>query len=214
MDDRSRGEKPSRRDLPVLGQSRVERADAARNRQRILDAAERLIALHGVANLSIEKVASEAGVGIGTVYRRFGDREGLAYALLDEREREFQHRFMRGPPPFGPGASPRERIEAFLHAYVDHLEELTDLLLAAESATGSRYRSGAYSLNYAHLTQLLRQAIPRTDVADVEYIADAIFAPLSAELYAYQRNRGVEPERIKGGLSWMVRRLVGGAGSA
>ena len=38
----------------------------------------------------MDAVAEAAGVGKGTLYRRFGDRNGLAYAILDEREREFQ----------------------------------------------------------------------------------------------------------------------------
>src|SRR4051794_39789351 len=67
-----------------------ERADAARNRERILEAAERLFAEQGVPNVSMDDIAACAKVGKGTLYRRFGDRGGLALALLDAREAEFQ----------------------------------------------------------------------------------------------------------------------------
>lgn len=58
------------------------RADAERNRDRILAAAAELFASRGV-DASLEEVATRAGVGVGTVYRRFGDREGLIDALFE-----------------------------------------------------------------------------------------------------------------------------------
>src|SRR5215471_16724136 len=64
-----------------------ERADAARNRAAVLQAAARLFAEHGVAAVSMDQVAAAAGVGKGMVFRRFGDKSGLAAALLDARER-------------------------------------------------------------------------------------------------------------------------------
>ncbi|MRT44956.1 helix-turn-helix transcriptional regulator, partial [Xylella fastidiosa subsp. multiplex] len=82
------------------------RADAARNRARLLEAATRLIAEHGVAAVTMEGVAAAAQVGKGTVFRRFGDRTGLLMALLDHSARTLQADFMGGPPPLGPGAPP------------------------------------------------------------------------------------------------------------
>src|SRR5688572_14050048 len=97
-------------DLPMLsvGPTR-ERADAARNRRKVLDAAAHLFAARGIDMVSMDDVATAAGVGKGTVYRRFGDRSGLAAALLDERETELQDRMLFGPPPLGPGAAPADR---------------------------------------------------------------------------------------------------------
>ena len=92
-------------ELPVSGRSR-ERSDAARNRELILAAARRLFEEEGPAAVSMDRVAEEAGVGKGTLYRRFGDRSGLALALLDARERELQEELIRGPAPLGPGAPP------------------------------------------------------------------------------------------------------------
>jgi AcrR family transcriptional regulator len=199
---------PRGRGLQVLGQLQEERADAARNRRRILEAAERLAAERGVGGLSMEEVASAAGVGVGTLYRRFESRAGLARALLDRRERRFQAAFLKGPPPLGPGASAVERIEAFLHAYVDYLEAATDLHLMAEAEPGARYQSGAYRAHHAHLALLLGQAFPD---ADVEYLADSLFAPLAVHLYTYQRvHRAMDPQRIKRGLSALVRGLERG----
>jgi AcrR family transcriptional regulator len=57
------------------------RADAERNRQRIVDAAKTLFAERGV-DVSVEDIAAAAGVGIGTFYRRFPDRESLVEAVF------------------------------------------------------------------------------------------------------------------------------------
>lgn len=60
------------------------RADAARNRARILEAAEAVFVERG-ADASLEEVAKRANVGIGTLYRRFPTREDLLAAVSDER---------------------------------------------------------------------------------------------------------------------------------
>lgn len=63
---------------------RPERADAARNRQRILDAAAELFAARGL-DVPMDDIADAAGVGVGTVYRRFGDRTALVEALFEAK---------------------------------------------------------------------------------------------------------------------------------
>lgn len=60
------------------------RADAVRNRQAILDAARTLFSRYGL-DVSMETVAQTAGVGVGTVYRRFPDRQGLVQAVVADR---------------------------------------------------------------------------------------------------------------------------------
>src|SRR5256885_10743403 len=92
MNDSTGPQSGSQRGLPVVGAPRPERADARRNRLRVLEAADKLFTAHGVRNVSLDAIAAEAGVGKGTVFRRFGDRAGLAVALLDEREQELQGR--------------------------------------------------------------------------------------------------------------------------
>ncbi|HEX3517888.1 MAG TPA: helix-turn-helix domain-containing protein [Solirubrobacteraceae bacterium] len=60
------------------------RKDAERNRQRVLDAARELFAERGLG-VSLDDIARHAGVGVGTVYRRFPDKEQLIDALFEER---------------------------------------------------------------------------------------------------------------------------------
>src|SRR5436305_10369575 len=60
------------------------RRDAERNRQRILRAAAEVFTTRGL-QVSLDDVAQHAGVGVGTVYRRFPDKESLVEALFEER---------------------------------------------------------------------------------------------------------------------------------
>lgn len=200
---------PGPQTLPVLDGEPCERADAARNRRRILLAAERLFEERGVDQVSMEAIASEAGVGKGTLFRRFGDRAGLVMALLDERTRAFQDALIRGEPPLGPGAPPVERLIAFGQGLIALLEAHGDMLLAAETgARWVRFNSGVYGLYRTHIAMLVREADPALD--DV-YLAEALLAPFGADLHLYlRRARELPPGRIAAGYEQLVRRLLSG----
>jgi AcrR family transcriptional regulator len=172
--------------LPVHGQpegaARPQRADAARNQGKVLDAAERLFARDGVERVTMQAVAKEAGVGVGTLYRGFGDKAGLAMALLGERERQFQELMISGPPPLGPGAEPVERLTAFVAGYTELVAEQLELVLLSQTAApGARFRSGAHALWRAHCRHLLSLAGTPSPVLR----ADALLAALSGEMIAH-----------------------------
>ncbi|MFG3055506.1 TetR/AcrR family transcriptional regulator [Kitasatospora sp. NPDC048239] len=153
-----------------------ERADAARNRIAVLEAAARLFAEQGVEAVSMDQVAAAAGVGKGTLFRRFGDKSGLAAALLDAREHVLQEAVLHGPPPLGPGAPAGERLAAFLNAYLDYLLEHLALVRMSETATpGARYRIGAYRFWHRHVAILL------ATTPDPDHAAHALLAALAAD---------------------------------
>ncbi len=207
MNDSSGPRSVSQRDLPVLGEPRPERADARRNRLKVLEAADRLFAEQGVKNVSLDAIAAEAGVGKGTVFRRFGDRAGLAVALLDERERELQERILTGPPPLGPGAPAAERLIAFVDAYLELLDRHVELFIDSENASdGARYRIGSYWLWHRHVVVLVEEARPELDAA---YVAHAVLAPLAADLHQALRTEGFDVDRMRAGLASIVAALLG-----
>lgn len=144
---------------------------------------------------------------MGTVYRRFGDLTGLARSLLDDRERQFQQAFMHGPPPLGPGSSPRARISAFLHALVDQLDEQPELLLLAEATTPTvHFSTGSYLLRHAHLVTLLRQFRPS---ANAHFLAHALLASVSASLIVYQRGEeGLDVDEIKSNIDDLLQLIT------
>jgi len=206
MNDNTGPQSASQRSLPVVGEPRPERADARRNRLRVLEAAERLFTEHGVKNVSLDAIAAEAGVGKGTVFRRFGDRAGLAVALLDEREQELQAKIISGPPPLGPGTSPLLRVTAFLDAYLDLLDRHVALFMDSENASdGARYRIGSYHLWHRHLSHLIESARPDLDA---DYTAHVVLAPLAADLHNALREQGYELDRMKAGLRAVATGLL------
>ena len=141
--------------LPMADQPPAERADAARNREALLCAARRLVEERGVGCVTMEAVAAAAGVGKGTVFRRFESREGLMAAVLDFSETAWQASVISGPPPLGPGADPWERLIAFGRSRLETTLVHADLIRAA-GATGSR-AVGAYSFTAMHVQHLLGQ---------------------------------------------------------
>jgi len=172
------------------GERGRERADASRNRAAVLDAASRLFREHGVAGVSMDAVAAAAGVGKGTLFRRFGDKSGLAVALLDARERALQEAILTGPAPLGPapaapdagpapvgqGPDPRQRLRAFVEAYLDYALAHLDLIRMSETGSpGARYRIGAYRFWHRHAAILLAHR------ADPDADAHALLAPLAAD---------------------------------
>jgi len=87
------------------------RKDAERNRQRILEAARELFAERGLG-VTLNDIARHAGVGVGTVYRRFPDKEPLIDALFQEQLDEWQRLFEEGladPDPWHAIVSVHER---------------------------------------------------------------------------------------------------------
>jgi AcrR family transcriptional regulator len=196
-------------DLPVLqpvSQPR-ERADAARNRRRILSAAADLVGEHGIEHVSMDDVARAACVGTGTIYRRFGDRAGLALALLDEHTRDFQDTLIAGAPPLGPGAPAAERLRAFGAGYIGLLERHADILAAAVAP--HRGPTGPEQLYGAHLAILLREAAPHLDP---EFTARALLATLHPSHHLHARRAlGWPLERLCAGWEALVDALCGAA---
>ncbi|MGN9758166.1 TetR/AcrR family transcriptional regulator [Streptomyces sp. SD31] len=182
------------------------RADAARNRARLLEAAARLIAEHGAAGVTMEAVAAEAGVGKGTVFRRFGDRTGLLTALLDHSARTLQADFLGGPPPLGPGAPPVERLRAFGVAVLYRAAEQLDLQLAAQPEPTRRYSHPSIRALHTHVTVLLRQILPD---ADCDLLAQTLMAYLDPALVHHlTRQCGMPMERLEKGWLDLVDRVT------
>lgn len=199
-DRAARPDRPARTD-------RAERADAARNRLRILDAARRLLTADGFAELSLDAVAKEAGVGVGTVYRRFHNRAGLVYALIEDNESRFQEAFARHCDDGTPSAY--ERLRTFLHGMAELVDDNRELLLLAEaSAPAGRYHSTPFRRHHEQIADLVAELAPGVDAA---YVADLLLMAYTPGLFDFQRTeRGWDVDRIKGGLDV----LIAGVGAA
>ncbi|HXV99606.1 MAG TPA: helix-turn-helix domain-containing protein [Anaerolineae bacterium] len=193
---------------------RAKRADAIANRELILATAQRLFAERGIANVCMAAIAETAGVGKGTLYRGFANKGELCLALLDEDMRLFQNETLQilrethQQPAL-------QRLDSFLNRLVYFMERQAPLLretqlhgvLQSEAVTTNA--SPHRWLPWLHQTtsRLLQQAQQNGEAAnlDIPYLIDAILAPLSADLFLYQREmRGFDLERISHGLRQLV----------
>jgi AcrR family transcriptional regulator len=163
-----------------------ERGDAARNRALLLDAARRLVAERGPDAVTMDEIATAAGVGKGTLFRRFGSRAGLMMVLLDEDERASQQAFLFGPPPLGPDAPPLDRLVAFGRERICFVHTHRELLSAASRDPHTRH-VGAAAVQRRHVQVLLRAA---NTSGDLDIQADALLALLDVDYVEHQLTEG------------------------
>jgi AcrR family transcriptional regulator len=172
-------------DRPVLswGSPRAERADAARNRQHLLAAAREMLAEQGADTLTMDGLAERAGLGKGTVFRRFGTRAGIFAALLDDDERAFQEQVLSGPPPLGPGAAPLDRLVAYGRARIDFLIAHREIARAALDGREPVPAGSQSPMSRAHIRFLLGEM--HLAAADLDVLATQLTAALDGPLLLY-----------------------------
>jgi AcrR family transcriptional regulator len=192
--------------LPVTDSAPTERGDAARNRIRLLAAARRLIDEHGADIVTMDDVAAAAGVGKGTLFRRFGSRAGLMIVLLDEDEKTEQQAFMFGPPPLGPGAPPLMRLLAYGRERLRFTWDHRVLLSDANSDPQTRFNAPA-TLHRTHVRMLLTAA---GTTGDLDAQTDALMALLDADYVTHQVNDLGRSLQLQG-EAWesLARKLCG-----
>jgi AcrR family transcriptional regulator len=190
--------------LPLLDAPPVERRDAARNRKLLLDAAQTLVERCGAHAVTMDAVAAAAGVGKGTVFRRFDSREGLMAAILDHTETEWQAQVMSGPPPLGPGADAWDRLMAFGRSRLESTLLHAELIREAGRAGTRSY--AALSFAAMHVRYLLGQL---GVTGDVPLLAVALLAPLEAPVLDQQVTiDGFPLDRVYEGWVDLARRIT------
>ncbi|MDQ2715446.1 MAG: TetR/AcrR family transcriptional regulator [Chloroflexota bacterium] len=185
-----------------------ERRDVAEHRQCILSAARVLFAEQGVDVVSMHQIALAAGVGQGTLYRRYAHKGMLCMALLEESISGFQEEMLSYLEHVGESIAALERLKQVLVHLLAFNEHNAPLLGAiTDSACGQRRTQPYHSPFYLWLRQvvmlLLQQAVSHAEVPalDIEYAADVVLTPLAIDLYLYQRYElGFTQERIAEGL--------------
>ena len=190
--------------LPVSAPQ--ERGDAARNRALLLEAARRLIAERGADAVTTDDIAAAAGVGKGTLFRRFGSRAGLMIVLLDEDEKTEQQAFMFGPPPLGPGAPPLDRLLAYGRDRLKFVHAHHALLSDANRDPQMRFHAPA-TLHLRHVLVLLEAA---GTTGDLDAHAAALLALLDADYVHHQlTDRGRTLDELGDAWESVARKLCG-----
>jgi AcrR family transcriptional regulator len=192
----------------TLGLPHAERADAARNRRVLLATAREMLAEQGADKITMDGLAERAGLGKGTVFRRFGTRAGIFQALLDDDERGFQERVLSGPPPLGPGTAPLDRLIAYGRARIDFLAEHHQVARAALDGSQPVPAGSQTPMSRAHIRYLLREM--RLGAAEPDVLALQLTAALDGPLLLYLSDAADSPalcERLGRGWEDLVRRV-------
>ena len=164
------------------GSPHAERADAARNRRLLLATAREMLAEQGADKLTMDGLAERAGLGKGTVFRRFGTRAGIFAALLDDDERAFQEQVLAGPPPLGPGAPPLDRLIAYGRARIDFLIGHRQIARAALDGREQVPAGSQTPMSREHIRFLLGEM---SLGADLDVLATQLTAALDGPLLLY-----------------------------
>jgi AcrR family transcriptional regulator len=197
--------------LDLVGRPPRERRDAAAHRQQVLEAARRLFEERGVEAVTMDEIAEAAGVGKGTLYRRYGDKGKLVLALMNACVAGLDQILTERPA----SASALDDLEVLLGHVVGWVEEHSSQLgVIADQAAGdrraSRYCNPLYGWLHGRVVACLERAVAQGEasISDCVYVADALLAPLSVELYLFHRQqRGYSPEQILAGLRELVEGL-------
>lgn len=199
-------------------QAPKERRDAAANRVLLLDTAESLFSQKGVENINMADIAQAAGVGKGTLYRRFANKGELCLALMDTQMRTFQNRVLVDMQQMAADETLwLTRLDFFLDELVHFTSAHSPLLCEVQrSGLLQEGESEQYQLphfwQYMTVSGLLNTAVANGELSpdlDIDYLADAILAPLKADLFRFQREvRGFDLARISAGLRTLVRGLA------
>ena len=199
--------------LPMLpgGPVRHERRDAMEHRQRILQVAQSLFAKYGVHAVSMHQIAKTAGIGQGTLYRRYAHKGDLCMDLLREQHEQFfadltQLLSSKANSPV------IERLDGVLGLSIAFLEGqgallgpviLTEMRETLCDDFADADRMPFYLWLHDLYASLLSEAIEREEIAplDTSFTADVMLNTLNPMFYHFQRHeRGYSAERILQGL--------------
>jgi AcrR family transcriptional regulator len=149
--------------VPSAKPARKPRADSVRNRERVLEAAKTVFAAGGPAG-SLEAVAREAGVGVGTLYRHFPTREALFEAVY----RHEVEQLVGLAEQLGTDLPPLEALRRWMHAQVAFVATKKGMSAALAVAVHASSDLTAYSIDRLGraLEPLLRRAMEAGVVRD------------------------------------------------
>jgi AcrR family transcriptional regulator len=145
----------------ATAQTRKPRADSARNRQLLMDAAKAGFAEVGL-NVSLEEIARRAGVGIGTLYRHFPSREAVVEAVY---RREVEH-LAEAVPQLLETSPAGEALHKWMHLFVDYIATkrlIAPSLGAASGRSSTLYATSAELITRA-ISTLVKRAVASGDV--------------------------------------------------
>jgi len=151
----------SKKMISPLPPARKPRADAERNRERILEIAKKVFTRDGAA-ASLDEIARESGIGNATLYRHFPTRDdliGAVYRSEVEKLASAEQRFAASMPPL-------EALRAWMLLFIDHVAAKRLIIPAMNTVAGgaTRLLEGSRSLIHTAFVSSVRRAIASGDL--------------------------------------------------
>ena len=196
-----------RAEARVAPTEQIERADAARNRRAILAAADALFTdASDPQSVSMDDIAREAGVGKGTLFRRFGDRSSLIREVYAARIATLREQIESGPRPLGPSAPPAERIAAVMDAIVRLKLANISLMAALEGSANGVGDSLFDSPNYKSVHQLLAHLLAQVKrTPHASWTAHLLLGAVRADLlYHLVRTEAMTSKHVRARVAAFV----------
>jgi len=174
---------------------RPERKDAAENRQRILQEAQRLFDQYGAAQVSMNQIAAAAGVGPGTLYRRYANKSELCYDLMKDDlaglYAEIDHYLDQHRD-----VSPSQRLRHVIARFIDFRERKLHLFAGLEEPPQAHSANSRFNALHDCFVALFDEMNPTADSASV-FKADLLLSALNGDSYSFQREvRGYSPAQV------------------
>jgi AcrR family transcriptional regulator len=150
-----------KKQLPPPQPTRKPRADAQRNRERILAVAKAAFTEHG-AEATLDDIARQAGIGPGTLYRHFPTRDALIEAVY----RSEVEKLAAAEQRFAASMAPLAALRAWMLLFIDHVVGKTLIIPAMNTVAGgsARLMEGARSVIHAAFVAAVQRAIDSGDL--------------------------------------------------
>ncbi|GAB4124505.1 MAG: TetR/AcrR family transcriptional regulator [Roseiflexaceae bacterium] len=188
-----------------VGQANLRR-DARANRERLLQVAKRLFAEQGISTTAMAEIARTAGVGQGTLYRHFADKNAICHALIQADLEQFQARI--DTMLADPQGEPLWQLEQLIIAKVDLTESHLPLFAAMDWIPGNKpkpFHGPFHEWLHQRIMAILQRAVAHGQIAtqlDLAFMTETCLAAMTPALYRYQReDLGFSQARIVQGLS-------------
>ena len=151
---------PEKQSLPSSA-ARKPRADAQRNRERILEVAKVAFTRHG-GEATLDDIARKAAIGPGTLYRHFPTRDALIEAIYRSEVEKLSAAGQR----FAATMPPLEALRSWMLLFIDHVANKKLILPAMDTVAGGSMRliEGARGLIHSAFVALVQRAIDSGDL--------------------------------------------------
>jgi AcrR family transcriptional regulator len=177
---------------------RKERKDAAEHRRIILEKAHSLFTEHGVDGVSMHQIAKSAGIGQGTLYRRYAHKGELCLDLMQENSLHLYDNIKKYVE--NNKVQPiKERLAAVLQFCLDFVDKYSNWLASIQAPTCEGRQSLIYqSPLYKSLHSVICGLLEETSSKDPVIATDMILASMTPEIFLFmQQDRGYSKEEIK-----------------